>query len=67
METPYRKDCSQGLAHVSKGYSMFKSGRINTNIEPTLYKALIKSVMTYACPTWQYAADAHFFKLRRLH
>jgi hypothetical protein len=29
-----------------------------------LYKALIKSVMTYACPTWEYAADAHILKLQ---
>jgi hypothetical protein len=23
--------------------------------------------MTYACPTWEYAADAHQFKLQLLH
>jgi hypothetical protein len=31
-----------------------------------LYKALIRSVMTYACPTWEYAADAHLLKLQSL-
>jgi hypothetical protein len=29
-------------------------------------KGLIKSVITYACPTWEYAADANFLKLQRL-
>jgi hypothetical protein len=31
-----------------------------------LYKAPIRSVMTYACPTWECAADAHLLKLQRL-
>jgi hypothetical protein len=31
-----------------------------------LYKALIRSVMTYASPTWAYVADAHLMKLQRL-
>jgi hypothetical protein len=40
-------------------FSIIKSGRSRTNIELTLYIALISSVKTYACPTWGYAADAH--------
>jgi hypothetical protein len=32
----------------------------------TLYRALIRSVMTYACSTWEYAADTHLMKLQRL-
>jgi hypothetical protein len=31
-----------------------------------LYNALIRSVMTYACPTWEYATDAHLLKLQPL-
>jgi hypothetical protein len=31
-----------------------------------LYKALIRSVMTNDCPTWEYAADAHLLKLQHL-
>jgi hypothetical protein len=27
-----------------------------------LYKALIRSIMVYACPTWEYAADVQLFK-----
>ena len=30
-------------------YSLFKSERLNINLKLTLYKALIRSVMTYAC------------------
>jgi hypothetical protein len=36
------------------------------NIKLTLYKALIMSVMAYACHTWVYAADAHLLKLQCL-
>jgi hypothetical protein len=38
-------------------YSLFKSQRLSANIKPTLQKALIRSVMTYVCPTWELAAD----------
>jgi hypothetical protein len=31
-------------------YALFKSKRLSTNIKLTLHKALIRSVMTYACP-----------------
>jgi hypothetical protein len=31
-----------------------------------LHKALIRSIITYACPTWQFAADTHLMELQRL-
>jgi hypothetical protein len=31
-----------------------------------LYKALIRSIMTYACPTCKYEGDAHLLKLQCL-
>jgi hypothetical protein len=31
-----------------------------------IYRAPIRSVITYACPTLEYAADAHLLKLQRL-
>jgi hypothetical protein len=65
METPHRKECSQGLAHIVRTYSLFRSGR-STNIKLKLYKALIRLVMTYASPIWQYAVDAHLLKLQHL-
>jgi hypothetical protein len=35
-------------------YSLFKSERLSANIKLTLYKALIRSIMTYACPAWEF-------------
>jgi hypothetical protein len=47
-------------------YSVFKSERLSANIKLTLHKALIRSVMTYACPVWEFAAECHLLKLQRL-
>jgi hypothetical protein len=47
-------------------YSLFKSGRLSANIKVTFHKALIRSVMTYACPAWESAADTYLLKLQRL-
>jgi hypothetical protein len=47
-------------------YSIFKSKRLSVNIKLTLHKALIRSVMTYACPTWNFSADIHLMKLQSL-
>jgi hypothetical protein len=40
--------------------------RLNANIKLTLHKALIRSVMTYACPTWKFAAETYLLKLQCL-
>jgi hypothetical protein len=40
-------------------YSLFKSGRLSANIKLTFLKALILSVVTYACPAREFAADTH--------
>jgi hypothetical protein len=37
--------------------SLFKNECIIANIKRTLHKALLRSVMTYACPAWELAAD----------
>jgi hypothetical protein len=47
-----------------KIYSLFKSERLSTNIKLALHKALIRSIMTYACPAWEFAADNHLLKLQ---
>jgi hypothetical protein len=47
-------------------YFLFKSERLSANIKLTLHKALIKSVMTYACPFWELVADTYLLKLQRL-
>jgi hypothetical protein len=48
-------------------YSILKSERLSANIKLTLYKGLIRSVMTYVCPARELAADIHLLKLKRLH
>jgi hypothetical protein len=47
-------------------YSLFKSEPLSANIKLTLHNALIESVMTYACPAWEFSADTHPLKLQRL-
>jgi hypothetical protein len=47
-------------------YSPFKSERLSTNIKLTLHKALNRSVMTYACPTWEFVADTNLLKFQHL-
>jgi hypothetical protein len=47
-------------------YSLFKSERLNANIKLTLHKALIRSVMTYAYPAWEFETESHLLKLQRL-
>jgi hypothetical protein len=47
-------------------YPLFKSERLSTKIKMTLHKALIRSVMTYASPAWEFSADTHLMKLQRL-
>jgi hypothetical protein len=47
-------------------YSIFKTERLSTNIKLTLHKALIRIIITYACPAWEFAADNHLLKLQRL-
>jgi hypothetical protein len=47
-------------------YSLLKSERLNANIKLTLLKALIRPVMTYACPAWELATETHLLKLQHL-
>jgi hypothetical protein len=47
-------------------YSLSRYERLSTNIKSTLQKALIRSLMTYARPAWEFAADTHVMKLQCL-
>jgi hypothetical protein len=47
-------------------YSLLKSERLSAKIKLTLHKVLIRTVITYACPTWELAADTYFLKLQCL-
>jgi hypothetical protein len=47
-------------------YSILKCERLSANIKLTLHKAQIGSVMTYACPDWELAADTYILKFQRM-
>jgi hypothetical protein len=47
-------------------YSLLKREKLSIKSKTTLYKALIRSKLTYACPTWELAAGRHLLKLQRL-
>jgi hypothetical protein len=47
-------------------YSLLKSERLSGNFKLTLHKALIRSIITYARPAWELAADTYLIKLERL-
>jgi hypothetical protein len=46
--------------------SLLKSEHLSSKIKLTLHKALIRRVITYACPTWELIADTYLLKLQRL-
>jgi hypothetical protein len=50
---------TKALQTLIRIYSVLRSERLSAKSELTLYKALITSKMTYACPTWESAADSH--------
>jgi hypothetical protein len=54
----------KALSIYVRTYSLFKSGCLITDIKLALYKAMIRSAMTYACSTWEHVADAHLLKLQ---
>jgi hypothetical protein len=47
-------------------YSLFRSEHLNANIKLSPRKALIRSVMTYACPACESAADTYLLKFQRM-
>jgi hypothetical protein len=47
-------------------YSLLKCKSLRDNIKVTLHKALIRSVMTYACPAWELVADTYLLQSQRL-
>jgi hypothetical protein len=60
------KIAAKALGTYIRTYSIFKSKHLNANIKLIMYRALIRSLMTYACPTYEFAADTHLMKLQRL-
>jgi hypothetical protein len=47
-------------------YPLLKSERLSVNKKLTLYKALIRSIMTYVCPAWEFSAGSHLLNMQRL-
>jgi hypothetical protein len=47
-------------------YPLLKNQRLSSNIKLTLHKALIRSAMSYACPTWEFVAETNLLKLQRV-
>jgi hypothetical protein len=47
-------------------YSLFISERLSAKIKLTFHKALIRSVVTYAWPAWEFAGDIHLLTKQRL-
>jgi hypothetical protein len=60
------KTVAKALSTYIRTYSVFRYGCLSANSKLTLYKAQVRSVMTYAYPAWKYVADAHLFKLQCL-
>jgi hypothetical protein len=60
------KIASKALGTYIRTYSIFKSKHLSANIKLIVYRALIRSIMTFACPTLEFLADTHLMKLQRL-
>jgi hypothetical protein len=43
-------------------YPILKSERLSVGAKLIIYKALIRSKFTYACPAWEFAADSYLLK-----
>jgi hypothetical protein len=41
-----------------------KSSTIDINLALIIYKSLLRSILTYACPVWGYAANSYINKLQ---
>jgi hypothetical protein len=39
-------------------YALLQSARLSANMKLTLHKAMIRSVMAYACPAWELVGQA---------
>jgi hypothetical protein len=60
------KIAAKALGTYIRTYSVFKSKYLNANIKLIMNRALIRSIMSNACPTCEFAADTHLMKLQHL-
>jgi hypothetical protein len=61
-----RNDEAKAFRTFIPNHSLFKTQRLSSNIILTFHKALIRSVMAYACPAWGLPADAYLLNLQHL-
>jgi hypothetical protein len=52
------------LRTIITAYYLFKSERLSAGIKLTLLKTLIRLVMTYTWPAWEFAADNQLLKFQ---
>jgi hypothetical protein len=57
METAHENDWSEDLQNTHYNLLPLQSEGLRANIKLILHKAVITSVITYACPAWELAAD----------
>jgi hypothetical protein len=56
-----RNDEAKVFKTFIRNHSLLKSERLRANIKLTFHMPLIRSVMTYACPAWEFAAGTCLF------
>jgi hypothetical protein len=61
-----KRTVAKALRTYVRAQSLLKNVRLSTNIKLMLYKALIRSVMTFACPILEYVVNVHLLKLQCL-
>jgi hypothetical protein len=65
MEDTYKNDSHQGLSNIyqnlppSEKFALKRQYKFNT-------LQSIKSIITYACPAWEFAVGSHLLKLQHL-
>jgi hypothetical protein len=60
------KTAAKALGTHIRTHFIFKSKNLSAHIKLIVYRALIRSLMTYAYPTWEFAADTRLMKLQLL-
>jgi hypothetical protein len=60
------KTAAKALGTYIRTYYIFRSKHLSANIKLIVYRALIRSIITYAFPAWEFAADTYLMKLQRL-
>jgi hypothetical protein len=61
-----KKTAAKASGTYIRTYCTLKSKHLGANLKLIVYRALIRSIKTHACPTWEFAANTHLIKLQRL-